>query len=347
MIDLTTTYMGLKLRNPVVASASPLNAYVHNLFALQEYGAGAVVLPSIFEEQIEAERIELLKGMSAGGDSFAEALSYFPNPQAYELGTARYLDLIRGARAALEIPVIASLNGASGQGWIDYAKAIEEAGASALELNIYFIPADLTMGALDVENRYAEIVAAVSGAVSIPIAVKLSPYFSALGGVAQRLRKAGADALVLFNRFYQPDINLEDLTLRHDLELSGKNEIRLPLLWIALLAGRVDLSLAASSGVGDANDIVKLILAGADVVMTTSALLRNGIEHMATLVDGLAFWLESHGFHSVDAARGMFSHAHVGDPVAFERANYIHVLQTFTRSIAVVPRDVASFGGSV
>lgn len=332
MSELATTYMGMRLRNPVVASASPLNADVSNLVDLEEYGAAAVVLPSIFEEQIEAERIELLRQMSAGSESFPEALTYFPNPAAYMLGTARYLDLIRRARAAVDIPVIASLNGASGQGWIDYAKEIEEAGASGLELNIYFIPTDLSLGALDVETRYAEIVASVASAIEIPVAVKLSPYFSAPGAIARRLRKAGADALVLFNRFYQPDIDLEELALRHDLELSTKNEIRLPLLWIALLAGNVDLSLAATSGVETSEEVVKYILAGADVVMTTSALLKNGVEHMATLVDGLQFWLDSRGHRSVDAIRGMFSYARVADPFAFERGNYIQVLQSYARS---------------
>lgn len=332
MIDLTTTYMGLRLRNPIVASASPLNAKVSNLVALEEYGAGAVVLPSIFEEQIEADRAELMYRMEAGSDSFPEAASYFPDPAAYRLGTERYLDLIVRAREALSIPVIASLNGATGQGWVDYAKEIEEAGASALELNIYFIPADLSLGALDVENRYAQIVASVEEAIDIPLAVKISPYFSALGGVARRLRASGADALVLFNRFYQPDIDLEDFSLRHDLELSGKNEIRLPLLWIALLAGNVDLSLAATSGVETAAEVVKYILAGADVVMTTSALLRNGVEHMATLVDGLQFWLDAHQFSSIDDVRGMFSHARVRDPSAFERAHYIRVLQTYGKT---------------
>ena len=333
MSDLSTNYLGLRLRNPLVASASPLNAKVSNIVALEEYGAGAVVLPSIFEEQIEAERVELQRQMSAGSESFAEALSYFPNPEAYLVGSARYLDLIRLARESVEIPIIASLNGATGQGWMEYAKEIQDAGASALELNIYFIPADLTLGALDVERRYAEIVASVAEVVEIPIAVKLSPYFSALGGVAQRLRKSGADGLVLFNRFYQPDIDLDDLTLRHDLELSHHNEIRLPLLWIALLAGNVELSLAATSGVETSEEVVKYVLAGADAVMTTSALLRNGIEHMATLLDGLQFWLDTRGFTSIDEVRGMFSHARVDDPSGFERANYVHVLQTYAKSV--------------
>lgn len=333
MIDLTTKYLGLSLRNPIVASASPLNAKVSNIVALEEFGAGAVVLPSIFEEQIEADRLELLQQMSAGSESFPEARGYFPNPEGYLLGTERYLDLIQRAREAVAIPVIASLNGSTGQGWVQYAKEIEGAGASALELNIYFIPADMTLGALDVELRYAEIVAGVSEAIDIPIAVKISPYFSALGGVARRLRKCGADGLVLFNRFYQPDIDLEELSLRHDLELSSKFEIRLPLLWIALLAGSVDLSLAATSGVETAEEVVKYILAGADVVMTTSALLRNGVEHMATLVDGLQFWMESRGLRSIDDVRGMFSHARLSDPTAFERANYIHVLQSYARTV--------------
>ena len=329
MIDLSTNYMGLRLRNPIVASASPLNRDVANLVALEEYGAGAVVLPSVFEEQIEAERLEVLTRMEIGSESGAEALGYFPSSQGYLLGTERYLDLIRRARSAVRIPVIASLNGASGRGWVEYAKEIERAGASALELNVYFIPADLSLGALDVEKRYVEIVASVAEAVEIPIAVKLGPYFSSPGALARRLQRAGADALVLFNRFYQPDIDLEELALRHDLELSRRHEIRLPLLWIALLAGSVKLDLAATSGVETSDEVVKYLLAGATVVMTTSALLRNGLEHMATLVDCLQFWLDSHGYRSVEAVRGIFSHARLADPVAFERANYIRILQAY------------------
>ena len=329
MIDLKTNYMGLELTSPIVASASPLNARIENIVALAEHGAGAVVLPSIFEEQIEAEGAELLRQTSVGSNSAPEARSYFPNLEQYVVGTERYLDLIRRARASVDVPIIASLNGATGRGWVTYAKEIEEAGASAIELNVYFIPADLTLGALDVETRYEEIARSVAESVNLPIAVKLSPYFSALGGVARRLEKAGADALVLFNRFYQPDIDLDDLSLRHDLELSHANEIRLPLLWIALLAGNVNLSLAATTGVQTANEIVKYILSGADVVMTTSALLRNGVEYMAALVDGLQFWMESHGFRSVEAMRGIFSHTRLPDPSLFERANYVHVLQTY------------------
>lgn len=329
-MDLKTTYMGLQLRNPLVASASPLNSNVANLLALQEYGAGAVVLPSVFEEQIELEQRDMLGRMSAGAESYPEALSYFPRPENYMMGTERYLDLVRRAEAALDIPVIASLNGVTGAGWGGYAAQIEQAGADGLELNIYFIPADVALDAAEVEKRYIEIVSVVRKAVDIPIAVKLGPYFSSLGSFARNLQEAGANALVLFNRFYQPDIDLDDLALRHDLALSNKHEIRLPLLWIALLAGRLNLSLAATSGVETADEVVKYVLAGADVVMTTSALLRHGIDHMASLVDGLQFWLESKGFSSVSEARGIFSHSRISDPIAFERANYIHVLGSFS-----------------
>jgi dihydroorotate dehydrogenase (fumarate) len=329
-MDLTTTYMGLQLRNPIVASASPLNAELANLVALQEYGAAAVVLPSIFEEQIESQRHQLLAAASLGTDSYPEALSYFPRFENYTIGTNRYLDLIRRARAATDIPIIASLNGATGEGWIEYATQIAQAGADALELNIYFIPADISLEAAAVERRYAEIVAAVKNAVDIPVAVKIGPYFSSVGALARSLQDAGADALVMFNRFYQPEIDLDELTLRHDLVLSNKNEIRLPLLWIALLAGRLKLSLAATSGVETWEEVVKYILAGADVVMTTSALLRHGVDYIATLADGLQFWLASKGFSSVGEARGMFSHGRISDPVAFERANYLEVLHTFS-----------------
>ena len=319
-MDLATTYMGLRLRNPIVASASPLCGNVPNIQALQEAGAGAVVLPSVFEEQIEAEQREVP----------AESSRYVPNLNANAAGTARYLDVIRRARGAVEIPVIASLNGITSEGWIDFAKHIEEAGAHAIELNIYFIPADLSSTAADVERRYVEIVRSVRETVRIPIAVKLGPYFSALGAFAQSLQGAGADALVLFNRFYQPDIDLEALSLRNELDLSSTDEMRLPLLWIAVLAGRVKASLAASTGVDGWEEIAKYLLAGADVVMTTSALLRHGIDRMTSLVGGLEAWMRARGYDSPEEFRGLLSRERAADAIALERANYIHVLESFS-----------------
>ena len=331
-MDLTTAYMGLKLRNPLVASASPLNSNLDNLKRLEEAGAAAVVLPSLFEEQIEAEeaRYDHFTGISA--ESSPEAQSYFPPPAEYRVGPRQYLDLIRRARKALAIPVIGSLNGTTDHGWIAYAKAIEEAGANALELNIYFIPADISMTGTAVEERYLAIVRAVRAMVSIPVAVKVSPYFSSIGNMALALEQAGADGLVLFNRFYQPDIDLGQLKVLTDLKLSTPHEIRLALLWIAVLAGRARASLAATTGVSTADEVIKYLLVGADVVMTTSALLRHGVEHMATLLAGLEAWLSARGFGSLDDMRGIMSQEELQDPQAFERANYIAILQGYGRT---------------
>ena len=282
-MDLTTRYMGLDLKNPLVASASPLNADLGNLKRLEDVGTAAVVLPSLFEEQIEAEtaRYDHLTGVNA--ESSPEAQSYFPAPADYKVGPRQYLDLVRRASGALDIPVIASLNGTTDHGWISYAKSIEEAGAAGLELNIYFIPADLSLTGHDVEQRYLDILKAVRAMVSIPVAVKLSPYFSAVGSMALALERGGADALVLFNRFYEPDLDIARLEVLTDLNLSQPNEIRLPLLWLAVLSGRVKASLAATTGVTSADEVVKYLLVGADVVMTTSALLRHGVDSHGSL----------------------------------------------------------------
>jgi dihydroorotate dehydrogenase (fumarate) len=328
-MDLATTYMGLRLRNPLIASASPLTANIGNIIKLETYGAGAVVLPSIFQEQIEAERDDLEARTAIGRESSPEALGYFPNPESYTVGTRRYLGLIRRARAAVGIPIIASLNGTTSEGWIEFAKEIEAAGAHGLELNVYFIPADPALEGPAVERRYLDIVHAVKHAVRIPLAVKVSPFFSAPGAFARRLQEAGADALVLFNRFYQPDIDLTNLSLRNDLELSSRHEIRLPLLWIGILAGRVKASLAATTGVETSEEAVKYLLAGSDVVMTTSSLLRRGIEHMELLVAGLQAWMQAWNFTSLSQFRGMLSQERIADPTAFERANYIQVLQSY------------------
>ncbi|MDA8050385.1 MAG: dihydroorotate dehydrogenase-like protein [Rhodospirillales bacterium] len=330
MTDLATRYLGLAMPSPLIASASPVTSALANLRLLARHGAGAVVLPSLFEEEIEAEMeaVERLKG--AGSESFAEARSYFPAGTAL-LGAERTLELVAAARGELDIPVIASLNGASRGGWTVYARRIEDAGASAIELNVYTIPADLEESGAAVEERIVGVVRAVCAAVRVPVAVKLSPYFSAPGQMAKRLVAAGAAGLVLFNRFYQPDIDLARLQLRRDLALSRPEEMRLALLWIGLLSGRIEASLAATTGVDGAEEVVKYVLAGADAVMTTSALLRHGIGHMRRLNDGLAAWLEGRGIGSVGEIRGRLSRGRIADPEAFERGNYITILQSRNR----------------
>jgi len=328
-MNLITKYLGLTLPNPLVASAGPLTGDLDNIRRLEDFGAGAVVLPSIFEEQIEHERL-LIEDMDAlGADSYAEALTYFPAISSYHLRPAPYLELIRRATAAVDIPVIASLNGTSNRGWVSYARQIEEAGADALELNIYVVPADLHVTGNEVEHGYLSILRAVKEAVRIPVAVKLSPYFSSVGHLANELVDAGADGLVLFNRFYQPDIDLEQLELLPNLELSTPAEIRLPLLWIGVLSGRVRASLAASTGVDSVEEVIKYLLAGADIVMSTSALLRRGIAHMKVLGDGLKGWLTARELDTLDPVRGRLSQRNVADPTAFTRANYIRILQGY------------------
>jgi len=326
-MNLATYYLGLALKSPLVASASPLNRQVATIRMLEDNGAGAVVLPSLFEEQIVAELAETERFVTAGVDSFAEALSYFPQTAARHAGVDRYLDLIGRARSAVDIPVIASLNGASDTGWTDYASLVQQAGAHAIELNVFVVPTDVTEDGRLVEQRYLDVLRSVQSVVDVPVAIKLSPYFSSPGHFVRELDEAGADGFVLFNRFYQPDIDLGTLSLRRDLELSTPSEMRLPLLWIAVLSGQVNGSLAATTGVETAEQVIKYVLAGADVVMTTSALLRHGAGHMKTLVEGLRQWLEARELNSLDEVRGQLSHRKVRDPVAFERANYIEILQ--------------------
>jgi dihydroorotate dehydrogenase (fumarate) len=328
-MDMTTRYLGLSLRNPLVASASPLNGKLDNIRRLEDAGAAAVVLPSIFEEQIAREQELFDTLLTTGIDTYGEALSYFPAQAAYALNTDRYIEVIEAVRKAVDIPVIASLNGITDHGWIDYAQMIEDAGASALELNIYFVPSDLALSGRDVEERYLNIVRAVKETVKIPVAVKIGTYFSAPGHMALQLVEAGADGLVLFNRYYEPDIDLAKLAVTSDLELSSPYEIRVPLLWIGVLAGRLNASLAATSGVESSDEVLKYLLAGADVVMTTSALLRHGIGHMRALLEGLESWLDARGIDSPDRIRGRMSHRAVDDPTAFERSNYIKILQGY------------------
>ena len=329
-MDLATRYLGLTLKNPLVASASPLTADLGNLRQLEDCGTAAVVLPSIFEEQIEAEEAEAERLTILRSESFPEALSYFPAAVNYSIGPQAYLEHLRRAREAVAIPVIASLNGISRSGWCEYARLVGQAGANAIELNAYFVPSDLSLSGGEVENLYFDVVRSVKSAVSIPIAVKLSPYFSAPGRMAISLAGAGADGLVLFNRFYQPDIDLTALRLQRDIELSSPAEIRLPLLWIGALAGNVRASLAASSGVDSVEEVVKYLLVGADVVMTTTALLRHGLKHIETLVEGLRNWLAARDIDSVAGIRGRMSRGVLNDPTAFDRANYIRILQSYT-----------------
>jgi dihydroorotate dehydrogenase (fumarate) len=328
-MDLTTTYMGLKLKHPLVASAGPLSKTLDGIRRLNDAGAAAIVLFSLFEEQIRYDNESFDFLSEAGTESFAESLSYFPPAGDFRVGPDDYLDLIRRAKAAVDIPVIASLNGVTSSGWTEYAKEMVAAGADAIELNIYYIPADISLSGRDVEQRYEDVVRAVRGAVQVPIAVKLSPFFSSMGEMARRLVDAGANGLVLFNRFYQPDFDLDELEVVNDLELSQASEIRLPLLWIAVLHGRLNCSLAATRGVQTGMEVLKYVMAGADAVMTTSALLRNGVGHLKLMLKGMTDWMEKRGYESVTQMKGSMSQARVADPAAFERANYIKVLQSY------------------
>lgn len=329
MVDLRTTYMGMELAHPVIASASPLSKDVDGIKRLEDGGAAAIVMFSLFEEQIRHEREAVEHLTDLGAESFAESLSYFPALPDFRVGPDRYLTLIRRAREAVRVPIIASLNGVTSEGWVDYAKQIHQAGASAIELNVYSIAADLALTGRDVEERYVAILRAVKAAVPIPVAMKLSPFFSAFGNMAKQLDDAGADALVLFNRFYQPDFDLERLEVVPNLELSSPGEIRLPLLWIAVLHGRVRASLAATTGVHTPAEVLKYLMAGADAVMTTSSLLRKGPQHLGALVAGAREWMEQRGYASVAQMKGSMSQRKVADPAAFERANYLRILESF------------------
>jgi len=328
-MDLRTTYMGMELKHPIVASASPLAGTVANIKRLEDAGASAVVMFSLFEEQLKHESAALEYLMTAHTESFAESLNYFPEVDDYTVGPDSYLDILRRASEAVDIPIMGSLNGITNAGWIEYAQLMQQAGAKGIELNIYYIPADLTTSGREVEERYIEIVKAVKAAVTVPVAVKLNPFFSAIGSMIRALDDAGADALVLFNRFYQPDFDLDKLEVAPNLNLSSPDEIRLPLLWIAVLYGKLRASLGATRGVHTPTEVVKYLMAGADVVMTTSALLKNGVDYMTTLRDGLQAWMEMHNYSSVAQMKGSMSQHNVADPTAFERANYIKTLESY------------------
>ena len=330
-MDLTTRYLGLELRNPLVASASPLSNTADGVRRLADAGVGAVVLYSLFEEQLRRQAAENAALADAGTESFAESLSYFPQDADADPGPRRYLSLLERAAAAVDVPVIASLNGVTTGGWTDYAKALEQAGAAAIELNIYHLPGDPLSPGRDVEQRHVEILTTVKAVVRVPVAVKLSPYFSSTGEMALRLDRAGADGLVLFNRFLQPDIDPETLTVTSRFGLSSPAEARLPRAWIALLAGRVNASLAATTGVDDPADVARYLLAGADIVMTASALLRHGLGHAGVLLDGLSGWMGRKGFAGVSDVRGLLSVPLGTDEVAYERAGYVTTLQAANR----------------
>jgi dihydroorotate dehydrogenase (fumarate) len=327
-MDLRTDYMGLALRNPLVASASPLSHTVDGVRRLADAGVGAVVLHSLFEEELAEEAARNARLVEAGTESFAESLSYFPETATEEPGPRRYLSLLERAASAVEVPVIASLNGVTPGGWTDYARAMQEAGAVAVELNIYYLPGDPNISGHEVERRHVEILQRVKSAVSLPVAVKLGPYFSSTGAMARELDAAGADALVLFNRFLQPDIDPESLSVVPGLGLSSPAEARLPCTWVALLYGRLNAALAASTGVEAPEDVAKYLLAGADVVMTTSSLLRHGPAHATVLLDGLSAWMERKGFDTVGQVRGKLALPPGSDEAAHERAGYVAALRS-------------------
>ncbi len=325
-MNISTNYMGLQLKSPIVVSACTLSEEISNIMQMEEAGAGAVVLFSLFEEQLKKEAAQYESIVSSTSNLFAEASDFFPNLDEYHRGSDQYLDIIRKAKEQVDIPIIASLNGITKEGWIDNARQMEEAGADALEINIFSIPGDIELSSSAVEHRYLNIVDEIKNTIKIPIAVKLNPYFSAMGNMAQRLQKYGADALVLFNRFYQPDFDINKLSLLHNLQYSESNEIRLPLLWIALLYGQVPVSLAATTGVQSSIEVIKYILAGADVAMTASALYKNGIGYLKTMNKELEAWMHSQGFESIQSFKGVMSQQNISDPTSYERANYIKIL---------------------
>jgi dihydroorotate dehydrogenase (fumarate) len=331
MVDLSTRYLGFHLRNPLIASSSPLTEDLETLRRLEEAGIAAVVLPSLFEEQIIEESERLDYGLSYGEESFAEALRYFPDLHHYNMGPEGYLEHIRRAKAALSIPVIASLNGVTTGGWIRYARLMEEAGADALELNIYYLPTSPDESSQAVEENYVRLVRDVVASVHIPVAVKLSPYFSSLPYMARRFEEAGAAALVLFNRFYQPDIDLEALEVVPNLVLSTSYELRERLRWVAILYPQVRLDLAITGGVHTAEDVLKAMMVGAKAVTMASALLRHGPDHVRQLLEDIRRWMEEHEYVSIKQMQGSMCRQRAANPAAYERANYMRVLSSFPR----------------
>lgn len=326
-MKLQTSYMGLKLNSPIVVSACTLSEKLDNILKMEDSGAGAVVMFSLFEEQIRREEAQFEGVLNTTSNAFAEAADFFPDLDDFNVGVDEYMEHLRKAKERTRIPIIGSLNGITNEGWIDYSRQMEQAGADAIEVNIFFIPADIHLSSSAVEHRYLNIIEAIKNSVKIPVAVKLNPYFSATGNMALRMQDAGADALVLFNRFYQPDFDINQLTIINDLHYSVATEIRLPLLWIALLYQKVKLSLAATTGVQSVVEVVKYLLAGADAVMTASTLYKNGIGYLNDMNRDLDNWMNMMGFENLAAFKGSMSQQNVSDPTAFERANYIKILE--------------------
>jgi dihydroorotate dehydrogenase (fumarate) len=330
MIDTTTYYLGLRLRSPIVASPGPVTGQLERLSQLSEAGVGAVVLPSLFQEQIEHETTEIDRLFAVHNHSFGEATSFFPEVDGYNTGSDSYLALIEAARAAVDVPVIASLNGTNIGGWLRYARLLEDAGADAMELNLYAIAADPAVGAAQIESEQLELVAMVVDEVSIPVAVKISPYYTSVAAFALGLQQAGAQGIVMFNRFYLPDLDLETLDVEPRISLSSQSELRLPLRWIGIVRDYLTISLAGSTGVHTGRDVAKLVLAGADVAMTTSALLHHGAQRVGGMLDELREWMREHRYDSVDEMRGAVSREASADPAAYERANYIGNITAYT-----------------
>ena len=319
--------MGIKLKSPVVVSACTLSEDISNIVQMEDAGAGAVVLFSLFEEQIKKEEEKYESVLRNTSNMFAEASDFFPDLDLYHKGSDQYLEIIRKAKEKVNIPIIASLNGITTEGWINYARQMELAGADGLEVNVFFIPGDIHLSSSAVEHRYLNIIDEVKATVKIPVAVKLSPYFSALGSMAKRMQEYKADALVLFNRFYQPDFDINKLTLLHNIQYSDSAEIKLPLLWIALLYGRVPISLAANTGIQSSIEVIKYLLAGADVAMTASALYKHGIGYIKIMNEEIENWMLSHEFEDIASFKGVMSQQHISDPTSYERANYIKILE--------------------
>src|SRR5262245_17489565 len=330
MTDLSTTYLGLRLRSPIVASPGPFTGHLEGLAQLANAGVGAVVLPSLFQEQIEHETSEIDRLFSEHADSFGEATSFFPEVDGYDSGSDAYLALVEAARERVDVPVIASLNGTTTGGWLRYARLLEDAGADAIELNLYAIAADPVIGGAAIEAEQLDLVELVAHDVSLPIAVKISPYYSSLASFALGIQEAGAAGIVMFNRFYLPDLDLETLEVKPKISLSSSAELRLPLRWVGIVRDFLSISIAGSTGVHTGRDAAKLLLAGADVAMTTSALLHHGAPHVADLTDELSEWMRAHRYESVAQMRGAVSREAAADPAAYERANYIGNITSYT-----------------
>ena len=329
MTDLSTTYLGLNLKNPLVASASPISKKLDRAKKLEEAGISALVMYSLFEEQIIHESLELDHYLNRGSESFAEALSYLPDGGLYGISPEKYLNQVAGLKKALQIPVIGSLNGVSKGGWTEYAKKIEEAGADALELNLYFIPTDVDIASNDIEDMQIELVAEVKSAIKIPLAVKISPFVTSIPNFTKRLVDAGADALVLFNRFYQPDFDLDELDIVHSLDLSTSADLRLPLRWISIMHGKLETDFALTSGIHTYKDVLKAMMAGANVAMTASKLLHDGEQAIGRILSDLEEWMKEREYESIKQMQGSMSQQSVKEPAAFERANYMKVLGSF------------------